>query len=65
MRSKKTFDCVEMKDQIHAELAARYAGLTDEEMLRQMREALETSEDPVARKWRSLRRSRFASAEAK
>jgi len=53
-RTEKTFDCVEMKNQLQAAMERRYAGLTDEERREAMNRYLETSDDPVARKWRAL-----------
>ncbi len=54
MAGKKKFDCVEMKNTIQAKLAQEYAGLTDAEVRARIEEKLATSDDPVARKWRSL-----------
>ena len=51
---RKPFDCVAMKNAIQAKLRKEQEGLTDEEVLRRRREWLETSNDPVARWWRSL-----------
>lgn len=54
MKKEKGFDCVEMKNRIQQELEREYAGLTEEERRERIRHELETSDDPVARKWRSL-----------
>lgn len=54
MKKVKEFDCVEMKNRIQQELEREYAGLTDEERRALRRHKLETSDDPVARKWRAL-----------
>ena len=51
---RKSFDCVAMKNAIQAKLRQKQEGLTDEEVLRRRREWLDTSDDPVARWWRSL-----------
>ncbi len=59
MKPKKTFDCVEMKNAIQAKLREKHAGLSDEEIARQRRRWLETSDDPLARWWRSLPPSQF------
>ncbi len=54
MRSTKTFDCVEMKDRIHRQIAQECAGLPDEQVLARIREALSHSQDAVARRWREI-----------
>lgn len=51
---KKTFDCVEMKNRLQAELKDREARLGAEEMRRQQHQWLERGDDPLARWWRSL-----------
>jgi hypothetical protein len=50
---KKSFDCVEMKNEAQARLREKYKGLNDEEIDRRRRKWLETSDSPVARWWRS------------
>ena len=55
MKKTKTFDCVEMKNKIQAQLAAEYRGLTDEERRRRIADELATSDNPVARKWRTMK----------
>ena len=57
MKKIKTFDCVEMKDRIQAQLANEYRGLTDEEKRRRIADELATSDDPVARKWRAVKKA--------
>ncbi len=54
MVGKKTFDCVAMKDEIQKRRRQQYAGLSDEQIRQRMREALATSTDPAARKWREI-----------
>jgi hypothetical protein len=54
MKRVKPFDCVKMKDEIHAKLTRDYRGLTDEQISRRVRRRLATSNDPIARLWRSL-----------
>jgi hypothetical protein len=54
MKPKKTFDCVEMKRDIHARLAKKYEGLDDEERWRRVERELATSDHPAARKWREI-----------
>jgi hypothetical protein len=51
----KTFDCVEKKNAIQAEQRREWKGLPDEEVRRRIQQRLETSKDPLARKWRRLR----------
>lgn len=51
---RKPFDCVAVKDAIQAKLRQKQEGLSDEQVLRRRRQWLETSDDPVARWWRSL-----------
>ncbi|HEY4759854.1 MAG TPA: hypothetical protein VIH42_04670 [Thermoguttaceae bacterium] len=54
MKKNKQFDCVEMKNAIQAQLRKEHEGLTDEEIARRRREWLETSDDPLAKWWRSI-----------
>ena len=54
MKKPKTFDCVAMKNAIQAEMLKRQEGLSEEEIHRRRHEWLATSQDPIARKWRSL-----------
>jgi len=54
MKTAKRFDCVAMKNQIQAEQAQEYRGLTDEQVRRRIRRALARSKSPVGRLWRSL-----------
>lgn len=51
----KSFDCVEMKNEIQQELALEYKGLTDEERWSRLNEILASSNHPVARKWKEIR----------
>lgn len=53
-RKKKAFDCVEMKREIQRELAEKYEGLTWDQRIEAMQRRLETSNDPLAKWWRSL-----------
>lgn len=53
--ARKQFDCVEMKNQIQAQMQKEYEGLTDEEVRRRIRHRLETSDSIVAQKWRRMR----------
>ena len=52
MRVKKAFDCVEMKNAIHARLSAEMRGLTDEQERALIQRALQTSDSSLARLWR-------------
>ena len=54
MRATKTFDCVEMKDEIQAKLRREREGMTDEEIRDHIRRKLESSSSPVARLWRKV-----------
>ena len=54
MKKVKTFDCVEMKNEIQAKLAKEHEGLSDEEIRRRRQQWLETSDDPLARWWCSI-----------
>ena len=60
MPKTKTFDCVEMKNRIQAELREEYEGLSEDEIAARRRAWLETSDDPVARKWRQLGKAESA-----
>ena len=51
---KKTFDCVEMKNRLQAEMKDRETRLGAEEMHRQRQQWLERGDDPLACWWRSL-----------
>lgn len=62
MKKKKDFDCVEMKNQIQAQIARENEGLTDEEIREKRRLFLETSDNEVARAWR-WRRERNAACQ--
>jgi hypothetical protein len=50
----KTFDCVELKNRIQAELLAEKARLGEAETERRHREWLAESTDPLAAWWRSV-----------
>ena len=55
MPAKKSFDCVEMKNQIQARIMADDEGLSDAEIRSRRQRMLETSDSLVARKWREIR----------
>ena len=50
----KTFDCVELKNRIQAELLAEKTRLGEAQMERRHREWLAESADPLAAWWRSV-----------
>ncbi len=54
----KTFDCVEMKNRIQAELLAEKERLGEAEVKRRHRDWLANSEDPLAVWWRSVASAR-------
>ncbi len=58
MKKAKSFDCVQMKNTIQANLRKEHEGLSDEEIERRRRLWLETSDDPPARWWRSIQKAR-------
>ena len=51
---KKTFDCVEMKNRLQAELLEQEQRLGPEEIRRRRQHWLATGEDGLARWWRSI-----------
>jgi len=55
MKQPKRFDCIVMKDTIQKQLAEKYANMTPLEHCRAVEEWLDTSDDIVARKWRSFK----------
>ena len=60
---RKEFDCVQMKGTVQARLRSDFAGLSDEEERTHIAHELDTSDDPVARKWRRIRQGREALTE--
>jgi len=54
MKSMKSYDCVQMKNQIQAELLKRWQGLSDKEIKAQIRRDLKESKSPTAALWRRL-----------
>ena len=55
MKKLKSFDCVEMKNSVQAQLRKEHEGMSDEEIERRRRAWLETSDDRLAKWWRSHR----------
>ena len=53
MKTPKSFDCVQMKNAIQAELRKEHEGLDDAQVARRRRGWLENSDSAVARWWRS------------
>jgi hypothetical protein len=56
--NKKTFDAVEMKNQIQAKILATQNELGEAESDRQRREWLQTSNDTLAIMWREMLNNR-------
>ena len=54
MRKTRKFDCVKMKEQIHAKLDREFRGLTDRQISERIRRKLATSNNEVARWWREM-----------
>ena len=54
MKKAKQFDCVKMKEQIHAKLDREFRGLTDRQIRERIRRKLATSDNEVARWWREM-----------
>jgi len=54
MKKHKSFDCLEMKNSIQAQLREEHVGLSVEEIENRRRIWLESSEDPIAKWWRSV-----------
>ena len=54
MKAPKRFDCVQMKNDIQAQLLKEYAGLTDGEQMDSMRKELSASDAPAAKFWRRM-----------
>ena len=57
MRKNKSFDCVEMKNAIQAELRKQDAGLSPDQIREKRQKELATSDNIVAKKWRRLPQS--------
>jgi hypothetical protein len=58
MKNAKSFDCVEMKNAIQAQVHNEYEGLDEHEIARRRRQWLETSDSPVAKWWRATQIAR-------
>ena len=58
--AKKTFDCVEMKNRIQAELLQERERVGEDVQEERRRDWLMTSDDPLARWWREVSRKKVA-----
>ena len=54
--TKKSFDCVEMKDQLQEEFRKRYQDLDDKKLRAQISSELNTSENPLALFWKKIQK---------
>ena len=57
MKRSAMLRAVEMKNRIQSQLREEQKGLSDEEIERRHRQWLETSDDPLAKWWRSVDRT--------
>jgi len=57
--SKKTFDCVELKNKIQSELLKEYQGMKTDEAIEHSWQKLQSSQSPVAKLWRQLQERRI------
>lgn len=60
MKTEKDFDCLEFKRQAQARFARRYAGLSPEEICKQLNDWAEHSDDPLAKWWRGVKAQKVA-----
>jgi hypothetical protein len=65
MKPRKEFDCVKMKEQLHARLDRKYRALTDEQIRERMHHELSTSNSPIAKLWRAALSRAESSSNAK
>lgn len=56
MKLQKTFDCVQMKNEIQSRLIKEREGMSDVEIEKAMEKKLKTSQSPVAELWRLIQR---------
>jgi len=54
VKREKKFDCIQMKDQIHAKWNKEYNGLNENQISKRIREDLDTSDSPMGKFWREL-----------
>ncbi len=55
MKMQKSFDCVEMKNTIQAQPQQQWEALTESQIRTEIQEHQATSDDEVAKWWRSVR----------
>ncbi|MBN1671942.1 MAG: hypothetical protein JXR37_12965 [Kiritimatiellae bacterium] len=55
MKTAKSFDCVQMKNDIQKKAHARRAGMTETQRLADMNKQLESSGSPMAKLWREIK----------
>jgi hypothetical protein len=58
VKKPKPFDAVALKNRIQVQLRKEHEGLSDEEIERRRRVWLETSDDPAAKWWRLIQRTK-------
>ena len=51
----KEFDCVEMKYALQRRMLEKWRGLSDDEIRSRFEREIESSNDPLARWWKSIR----------
>lgn len=56
MTRQKAFDCVEMKNRIQQDMLKRFEGRGNDEIRQAIRNELQTSDHPLAQKWRALKK---------
>jgi len=57
--SKKTFDCVELKNIIQSKLLKEYQGMKIDKAIEYSWQKLQSSQSPVAKLWRQLQERRI------
>jgi len=58
VKKHKSFDCVEMKNEIQARLLKQWEGLSDREIEAQITQDLKTSQSPIAQLWRRISKAK-------
>lgn len=61
MKANKDFDCVQMKNEIQAELQKDWEGLSNAEIRSQIRRNLEQSQSPIGKLWHKLEKKSASS----
>jgi hypothetical protein len=64
MAKKKSFDCVEMKNNIQAKLYEQTKDMTDEEYRNYIRTTLETSDSSICKLWRKWKAEKVTHADS-